>query len=242
MLTVGTQYRRLPDDLPTIYRQSMLTAVDAVDQKDRYPVTSFSWTCGRAELRRGRLVFARGATEEPSEASITNALWLRIVECRRNAPGFRVFAGLYGFLRKEGERAREWIELAELLDRIARPWGNPKEWGNAGDRKILELPSPGPSTGAVFHDARRHAQELWRQAVADDLTPDLAAPARFTPKNLAGFIALQVVEALEAPPTYRRCRLCGGWFAANRTDAFYCQDKHRSLHHYRERRQQHGTH
>jgi hypothetical protein len=199
-------------------------------------VASFSWTCARAELRRGRLIFARGAVEEVSEAPTLNAFWMKVVECQRNAPGFRAFVGNFGFLRAAGEPAADWVALAELLAEIARPWGNPQ------DRSIAEMFSPGAARAAALHDARRHAQGLWRQAVDGDLEPDLTAPSRFIPKNLAGFIALQVIEALEAPPAYRRCRLCNGWFAVNRADAFFCRDQHRSLFNYREGKRRHGTH
>ena len=205
--------------------------------RGRYFVASFSWTCARAELKRGRLIFARGAVEEPSEAPTLNAFWMKVVECQRNAPGFRAFVGNFGFLREPGEPAADWVALAGLLAEVAKPWGNPQ------DRSIAEMPSPGTGRAAALHVARQHAQELWCQAVAHDLRdliPDLTAPSRFTPKTLAGFIALQAIEALERPPAYRRCRLCGGWFAVNRGDAFFCRDQHRSLFHYRERRQ-HGT-
>jgi hypothetical protein len=155
---------------------------------------------------------------------------MRVAEVLRTPQGYCAAAGNFGFLRMPGEPCNDWHVLTLHLAYIAMAWGDHR------DRDLREMAPPGETRAAALYVARRHAQELWQEAVARDLVPDLTQPSRFTPKTLAGFLSLQAIAALDALPTFRRCEFCYSWFAVGRVDQRFCQSKHRSLHYFREQK------
>jgi hypothetical protein len=160
---------------------------------------------------------------------------MRLAGLELTADAVAGFAGRYGLLReREPEALADWYEAIEVLARIAAPWGQPR------DHECHEMPAPTPAANPALREAHYHARTFGERAFGRDLHPAIGeAGATFEPRTLLGFLFLDALADKQALPVFRRCAYpaCQGWFAVGgRVDQKYCLGKHRSLHHYHERK------
>jgi hypothetical protein len=209
----------------------MVTSIAAIYQRHRNPVT-FSWSRAAVRFAGSQLVLKPGARVRDSELPDIAGGWMRLAGLKPTPAAIAGFSSTYGFLRYERETLADWRELIELFGHMAAPWGRP------GDPRCRDMPAPGPGANAILRSTHHHARAYGERVFPRDFIPrvDDAGHETWEPRTLAGLLFLQMLDARRNFPSFRRCRWCQGWFAVGRADQNYCLPKHRSLHHYHERK------
>ena len=188
------------------------------------PRRGFFWTRTTTMLdpTRARLIPA-GDREEPSEAPLFDALWLRLAELGTDPEATVAASSAYGWLNGPNELVLNWVTTLRTLNEIAHYWGDPS------DTALDELHPALNSGPLAIYAAREHATHLRVNAVrGEDVVIGVGTWGfEIKPRSLYGLVALQASAAVADLPRFKRCHYCRGWFRVHRSSRKYCIDKHK---------------